>query len=123
MAVLNITYNGLSADYPLDVDVKLSDADVRRIAIEVVRAGGVRGLQIANLPDNAFDVVVERVVRQVRDLETAHTTRTHDLDRDAAHVGIRQLHVDVERVVRRQTVVGDVQNRHYLFSLLSLSIP
>jgi hypothetical protein len=61
MAVLNITYNGLSADYPLDVDYKLSDADVRRIAIEVVRAGGVRGLQIANLPDNAFDnYVVDR---------------------------------------------------------------
>src|SRR6267142_1634385 len=58
MAVLNITYNGLSADYPLDVDYKLSDADVRRIAIEVVRAGGVRGLQIANLPDNAFERVL-----------------------------------------------------------------
>ncbi len=61
MAVLNITYNGLSADYPLDVDIKLSDADVRRIAIEVVRAGGVRGLQIANLADDAFDnYVVDR---------------------------------------------------------------
>lgn len=30
MAFLNITYNGLSADYPLDVDYKLSDADIRR---------------------------------------------------------------------------------------------
>jgi hypothetical protein len=61
MAVLNITYNGLSADYPLDVDYKLSDADVRRIAIEVVRAGGVRGLQIANLANDAFDnYVVDR---------------------------------------------------------------
>ena len=35
MAVLNITYNGLSADYPLDVDMNLTDGDVRRIAIEV----------------------------------------------------------------------------------------
>ena len=37
MAVLNITYQGLSADYPLDVDMNLTDRDVRRIAVEVVR--------------------------------------------------------------------------------------
>jgi hypothetical protein len=61
MAVLNITYNGLSADYPLDVQVALSDTDVKRIAVEVVRAGGLRGLQVPNLPDAAFDnFVVDR---------------------------------------------------------------
>jgi hypothetical protein len=61
MTVLNITYDGLSADYPLDVDVNLTDGDVRRIAIEVVRSGGVRGLQVANLSDRAFDdYVVDR---------------------------------------------------------------
>jgi hypothetical protein len=61
MAVLNITYNGMSADYPLDVQLALSDTDVRRIAIEVVRAGGLRGLQVPNLPDGAFDhFVVDR---------------------------------------------------------------
>jgi hypothetical protein len=61
MAVLNITYNGMSADYPLDVDYHLSDADIRRIAVEVVRSGGVRGLQVRNLRDNAFDnFVVDR---------------------------------------------------------------
>lgn len=61
MAVLNITYGGLSADYPLDVDVNLTDGDVRRIAVEVVRSGGVRGLQVANLPERAFDdYVVDR---------------------------------------------------------------
>ena len=61
MAVLNITYNGLSADYPLDVDMNLTDGDVRRIAVEVVRSGGVRGLQIATLSDRAFDdYVVDR---------------------------------------------------------------
>jgi hypothetical protein len=61
MAVLNITYNGLSADYPLDLDYNLTDADVRRIAVEVVRSGGVRGLVIANLPERAFDdFVVDR---------------------------------------------------------------
>jgi hypothetical protein len=61
MAVLNITYNGLSADYPLDVQVALTDVDVRRIAVEVVRAGGLRGLQVPTLPDGAFDnFVVDR---------------------------------------------------------------
>ncbi len=61
MAVRNITYNGLSADYPLDVDYNLTDRDVRRIAVEVVRSGGVRGLQVANLEGRAFDdYVVDR---------------------------------------------------------------
>ncbi len=55
MAILNITYNGYSADYPRELDEYVSDADVRRIAIEVIRTGGLRGLHIANLPDNAFD--------------------------------------------------------------------
>jgi hypothetical protein len=61
MATLNITYNGLSADYPLDLNYNLTDTDVRRIAIEVVRSGGIRGLQVANLDDRAFDnYVVDR---------------------------------------------------------------
>ncbi len=61
MAILNITYNGLSVDYVLDVDYYLADADVRRIAAEVVRSGGLRGLHIANLSDRAFDhYVVDR---------------------------------------------------------------
>ncbi len=61
MAVLNITFGGLSADYPLDVDVTLSDADVRRIAVELVRSGGVRGLRVPELLDSAFEhYVVDR---------------------------------------------------------------
>ena len=63
MAVLNITYNGLSADYPLELDAQLSDADVRRIAVEVVRAGGVPGLVLPQLADDAFThFVVDRFV-------------------------------------------------------------
>jgi hypothetical protein len=63
MATLNITYNGLSADYPLELDYQVSDADVRRIAVEVVRTGGVPGLQIANLDNRAFEnFVVDRFV-------------------------------------------------------------
>ena len=58
MALLNITYQGLSVDYPLDVDSHLSDRDIRRIAVELVRSGGLRGLQIANLPEDAFDYYI-----------------------------------------------------------------
>lgn len=62
MAVLNITFGGLSADYPLDVGVELSDADVRRIAVELVRSGGVRGLRVPDLSDDAFaHYVVDRL--------------------------------------------------------------
>jgi len=61
MATLNITYDGRSGDFPLDVVVPLADADIRRVAIEVVRAGGIRALAIPHLPDGAFDdFVVDR---------------------------------------------------------------
>lgn len=55
MAILNITYQGQSADYELALDFPTSDADVRRIAVEVVRSGGVRGLHVADLAPQAFD--------------------------------------------------------------------
>lgn len=61
MATLNITYNGLSADCAMEIDRQVSDADIRRIAVEVVRTGAVPGLQIANLEARAFDhYVVDR---------------------------------------------------------------
>ncbi len=58
MAVLNITYNGMSVDYPFDVDYRMSDNDVRRIALELIRSGDVPGLDISNLADNAFNYFV-----------------------------------------------------------------
>ena len=61
MATLNITYNGLSADCAMEIDQHVSDADIKRIAVEVVRTGAVPGLQIANLDQRAFDnYVVDR---------------------------------------------------------------
>ena len=61
MAILNITYNGLSADCPLELDGHVNDLDIRRIAVEVVRSGGLPGLHIANLDERAFDgFVVDR---------------------------------------------------------------
>ena len=63
MAILNITYNGVSFDYSLNVDERVTDMDVRRIAVEVVRSGEVRGLHVAHLSDRAFDdFVVDRLV-------------------------------------------------------------
>jgi hypothetical protein len=62
-ATLNITLHGVSADCPIKTDGAglLGDRDVKRIALEVVRSGGVAGLHIANLPEGAFDdYVVDR---------------------------------------------------------------
>lgn len=62
MAILNITYQGLSADYGLELDTNLSDADVRRVAVEIVRAGNVPGLNLPHLGDDAFaGFVVDRL--------------------------------------------------------------
>lgn len=67
MAHLNITFNGLSADYPLELDAHVSDADIRRIAVEVVRSGGVQGLHVPHVADNAFDnFVVDRMQNGTR---------------------------------------------------------
>jgi hypothetical protein len=61
MATLNITYNGQSADCPIELDGAVSDVDVRRIAVELVRSGGVAGLHLAHLRDDAFNhYVVDR---------------------------------------------------------------
>lgn len=62
MAILNITYNGLSAEYPIELDGRVSDADVKRIALEVVRAGNVPGLHLPHLPGDAFEgFVIDRL--------------------------------------------------------------
>ena len=62
MAVLNITYQGQSADYELAIDYRTDVAHIRRIAVEVVCSGGVRGLHLPDLGDGAFDhYVVDRL--------------------------------------------------------------
>lgn len=62
MAILNITYNGVSFDCPQHVDERVTDTDVRRIAVEVLRTGEVRGLHFAHLADRAFDdFIVDRL--------------------------------------------------------------
>jgi hypothetical protein len=62
MTVLNITYEGQSADYELQLDRGATDADIKRIAIELVRSGGAKGLYIANLRQDAFATfVVDRM--------------------------------------------------------------
>lgn len=60
--ILNITYQGQSADYHMALDYDASDADIRRIAWEVVRSGSVRGLHAPRLTEDAFrGYVVDRL--------------------------------------------------------------
>jgi len=62
MAILNITYDGMSVDYTRPIDERLTDADVRRIAVEVIRSGELRGLHVAGLTESAFThYVVDRL--------------------------------------------------------------
>ena len=59
--MLNITWNGISADTDVNLDFSVIDRDVKRIAVELVRSGGVPGMHVANLPGDAFDhYVVDR---------------------------------------------------------------
>jgi hypothetical protein len=52
--ILNITYQGQSTDYELGLDFAASDAEIRRIAVEIAR-----------LPANAFDqFVIDRLRSQ-----------------------------------------------------------
>lgn len=61
MPVLNISYAGLSADFALEAGTNLTDGDVRRIALQVVRAGALRGAAFPQLADGTFDdYVVDR---------------------------------------------------------------
>lgn len=62
MAILNITYQGRSADVAQPLDDRASDADVRRIAVEVVRSGDLFDIHVRNLPADAFrHFVVDRL--------------------------------------------------------------
>ena len=61
MAILNITLNGVSADYPIELDYEATDRDVKRIALEVLRAGEVPGMAARNIGDATFEnFVVDR---------------------------------------------------------------
>lgn len=62
MAVLNITYNGRSADVPHTVDDRISDADVIRVAVEVIRGGELGGLKDVRVAERTFrNFVVDRL--------------------------------------------------------------
>jgi hypothetical protein len=62
MAILNITYAGRSADLGWPVDDRISDSDVVRVAVEVVRSGDLRGLHAPDLAAGAFrHFVVDRL--------------------------------------------------------------
>jgi hypothetical protein len=59
--ILNITWSGISADTNINVDGAISDRDIKRIAVELIRSGDVPGLHVRALPGDAFDhFVVDR---------------------------------------------------------------
>lgn len=63
MAILNVTYGGRSADVPWDVDDKLDDAGVKRVAAEAMRERPMsRALQAdAAHPGLFTNFVVDRI--------------------------------------------------------------
>jgi hypothetical protein len=62
VAILNITYGGRSADLGWPVDDRISDAEVIRVAVEVLRSGGLRGLHEPGLESTALRrFVVDRL--------------------------------------------------------------
>lgn len=56
--VLNITLQGVSVDHPLEFDGEPRDADVKRIALELVRSGDLPGLHVSALPEATFEAYV-----------------------------------------------------------------
>jgi hypothetical protein len=61
MATMNITWNGLSASTDVNVEYDAHDRDLKRIAVELVRSGGVPGLHVRDLPGDAFEnYVIDR---------------------------------------------------------------
>ncbi len=61
MAILNITYQGMSTDLPGEIEDRLSDDEIRRLAREAVATGALPGLHIAGIGKDAFrHFVVDR---------------------------------------------------------------
>src|SRR5918996_63700 len=56
--------------------------------------------------------VRERVFREVRNLQAGQCASPHQLHRDATHVGVRNVRIELERAVGGEAVVGDVQSCH-----------
>jgi hypothetical protein len=62
MAILSVTYAGRSAEAPAELDDGIDDADVKRIAVELVRSGELPGLHLRDLPADPFrHFVVDRI--------------------------------------------------------------
>lgn len=61
LVTINVTYHGLSTDVHVPLEHDPRDDEVRRLAAELIRAGEVPGLHIANLDPDAFrHFVVDR---------------------------------------------------------------
>jgi hypothetical protein len=61
MAILNVTYAGRSADAKHLVEDGADDADIRRIAVELIRSGGLAGMTRLEVARDTFrHFVVDR---------------------------------------------------------------
>lgn len=59
--LLNVTYQGTSADVDVQIDYEANDADVKRIAVEMLRSGSIAGMHVPDVADAAFEnFVVDR---------------------------------------------------------------
>lgn len=54
LAILNITYRGSSSDVAQDIPEALSDDEIRRLAVEVVRSGDLPRLRFPDVEPDAF---------------------------------------------------------------------
>ena len=77
-----------------------TDADIRRIAVEVVRSGGVRGLHLPNLPQNAFaSFVVDRLTGPTASSASTCARRSRSARGEAdRHLRRRRARLDVRAV-------------------------
>lgn len=53
--LLNVTLQGVSADHVVELDREPRDADVKRVAVELIRSGKIQGLRFGGLPEGVFD--------------------------------------------------------------------
>ncbi len=61
MATINVTYNGRSADLPIDIDPTASDTELKQIAAELIASGEVPQLPFYDFSVRALrNYVVDR---------------------------------------------------------------
>lgn len=59
---LNITFQGVSVDIDLPLDFAATDADIKRVSLELLRTGGIPGIVDPTAADGVFnDFMIDRL--------------------------------------------------------------